>query len=108
MKDMMSHHKSIIERNTDEVDTEKRDPEQILRMADRLRLYKTIKPFLPSEDCETAAGGSKETSPFATVWEVSLLFLSHRERSRIIAEHCDPIGSAFSATRGAGSLSTAD
>lgn len=68
----MKHHKSIIGRNTDEVDTEKRDPEEILRMADRLKLYKTIKPFLPSEEREAAVDGSKETSPYATVWEVSL------------------------------------
>jgi hypothetical protein len=73
MKDMMRHHLSILERDEDEVDTEKRDPEQILRMADRLKLYKTIRPFLPSEDCESAADGSRETSPFATIWEVSLL-----------------------------------
>ena len=68
----MRHHLSILERHEDEVDTEKRDPEQILRMADRLKLYKTVRPFLPSEDCESAADGSRETSPFATIWEVSL------------------------------------
>lgn len=91
IKDMMKHHKSLIERNTDDVDTEKRDPEQILRMADRLKLYKTIKPFLPSEECETAADGSKETSPYATVWEVSPFFRRGRCHAKKFAfRRCSP------------------
>lgn len=97
----MSHHKSLIER-TDEVDTEKRDPEQILRMADRLKLYKTIKPFLPSQDCETAADGSKETSPFATIWEVSVLFIEWD--GELILDQ----GATIHATIRARSLSTVD